>query len=74
MFQGYKTYLASLALLVIGALPEVLAGTDWQQFMVDPKTGAGLIVGSVVMIVMRKVTSVTTVKKALETPPPSEGA
>lgn len=71
VFQGYKTYIASLLLLITGVLPEVLAGTDWQQLVVDPKTGFGLIVGGVVMGVMRKITQQTTVRAAEEAPPPT---
>ncbi len=57
MMKGYRTYLASLSMLAVGVLAEVLAGTDWQKFMVDPKTGTGLIVGAVVMGLMRKITT-----------------
>lgn len=70
VFQGYKSYVASLLLIVAGALPGVLSGTDWQQFMVDPKTGMGMLIGGVVMAVMRKITTQTTVKAALQAPPP----
>ena len=47
-------------------------------FMVNPKTGLGLIVGGVLMGVMRKMTTETTVKAALNKPaptqaPPTEG-
>ena len=68
--QGWKTYLASLMLVVLGALPKLLSDTNWDQFMVDPKTGLGLIFGGLVMAVFRKVTQDTTVQTALKTPPP----
>ncbi len=70
--QGLRTYAVGVLMMIVGALPEVLAGTDWEAFVVDPKTGLGLIIGAVAMIVMRKVTQQTTVKTALRTPPPEE--
>ncbi len=73
MFHGRKTYLVALLTLVFG----VLAEADWLKVLDDPKGGAGLIAGSLLMALMRYVTQQTTVKAARLSPPPappSEGA
>lgn len=66
MLNGYKTYLVA----VLTALFGVLAATDWVTFFNDPKTGWAVLAMSILMAVMRAITSATTVKDALYTEPP----
>lgn len=66
--NGYKTYLAAAALATFG----VLAQVDWIKFLDHPDSGAYVAIGSaILMAVMRAITQATTVKQALDTPPPS---
>lgn len=76
--SGYKTYLVAILMAVLPVLTEQVAGIDWvsvltgwgvPQAMVVPLAG---LVAAGVMAAMRKVTELTTVKQALETPPPAE--
>lgn len=78
MFEGYKTYLVAILMAVLPVLTEQVAGIDWvsvltgwgvPQTMVVPLAG---LVAAGIMAAMRKVTELTTVKTALETPPPAE--
>lgn len=78
MFEGYKTYLIAILMAVLPVVSEKVAGIDWvtvltgwgvPQTMVVPVAG---LVAAVVMAGMRKITEMTTVKTALETPPPAE--
>ncbi len=64
--RGNKTYAVALLTILVGAL----AQTDWGQFLEDPKTGIGLLVGGVLMGIMRYVTQITTVKTAELAEPP----
>ena len=64
---GYKTYIVSVLTAVLGALVAV----DWVKFFDDPKAGWAIVGMSVLMAVMRGITQATTVKAALETPPPA---
>ncbi len=75
MFEGYKTYLVAILMAVLPVLTEQVAGIDWvsvltgwgvPQTMVVPLAG---LVAAGIMAAMRKVTELTTVKTALETPP-----
>lgn len=66
MLNGYKTYLVAALTAIFG----VLAATDWSSF--DPKTGWAVLGMSVLMAVMRAITSITTVKAALYTEPPKQ--
>ncbi len=76
--SGYKTYLVAILMAVLPVVTEAVGGIDWvtvltgwgvPQTMVVPVAG---LVAAAIMAVMRKVTEVTTVKQALETPPPVE--
>ena len=69
MIDGYKTYLAAVLLAVFG----VLAQADWNQLLNHPNSASWVAIGSaVLMAVMRAITQATTVKKALDTPPPKK--
>jgi hypothetical protein len=50
---GWRTYLVSAVTAAFGAL----AIADWNKFVEDPKAGWAIIGMSVVMAVMRSVTS-----------------
>lgn len=67
---GWKTYLVSFLVILLGALSQVLAQTDWDKFLLDPKTALGAMGMAVVTIALRKWTQVTTVKQALYSDPP----
>lgn len=67
--QGWKTYLVSFAMLLVGALAEK-GDVALVAALADPKQGKALIASAVVMAFMRWVTSLTTVKNALNTPAP----
>jgi len=66
MLNGYKTYLVAVLTAVFG----VLATHDWISFFNDPKAGWAILGMSLLMAVMRAITSATTVKEALNTEPP----
>lgn len=51
--QGYRTYIASALLATFG----VLATTDWDGFLHDPKAGAVAIGSAVLMAILRSITS-----------------
>lgn len=53
MFIGWRTYLMSALTAAFGAL----AVADWNSFLQDPKAGWSIIAMSVVMAVMRSITS-----------------
>ena len=53
MLQGYRTYIAAALLAGFGALATV----DWNAFLKDPKAGAALVGGAVVMAIFRSVTT-----------------
>jgi hypothetical protein len=70
MLDGYKTYLAAALLAAFG----VLAQQDWTTLLNHPNAAAWTAIGSaVLMAVMRAITQVTTVQKALDTEPPKKG-
>lgn len=50
---GYRTYIVAILTAVFGAL----AATDWVQFFNDPKAGWSIVAMSVLMAVMRSITS-----------------
>lgn len=78
MLQGYKTYLVAMLMGALPMITTVVNGLDWVSLMkgwgvpenmVVPVAG---VVAAMVMAAMRKITELTTVKTALETPPPVE--
>lgn len=69
MLDGYKTYIAAALLAAFG----VLAQVDWINLLNHPDAAAWTAMGSaVLMAVMRAITQITTVKKALYTPTPKK--
>jgi hypothetical protein len=76
--QGYKTYLMALVVGLLPLVSEKVGAIDWNALLLgwgvpsNYVVPAATAVSAVVMIVMRLVTQLTTVKTALETPPPSE--
>ncbi len=74
--NGYKTYLVAFLMAVLPMVSEKVAGLDWTSILTGwgvPENlvvpAAGLAAG-LVMAFMRFLTQLTTVKTALETPPP----
>lgn len=53
MAIGWRTYLISALTAAFGALSIV----DWNSFLTDPKAGWSIIAMSVIMAVMRSVTT-----------------
>lgn len=53
MFTGYRTYIVAIVTAVFG----VLASTDWVTFFNDPKAGWSIVAMSVLMAVMRSITT-----------------
>jgi hypothetical protein len=53
MIIGWRTYLLSALTAAFGAL----AVADWNSFLQDPKAGWSIIAMSVIMAVMRSVTT-----------------
>lgn len=53
MLQGYRTYIAAGLMALFSALAIV----DWNVFMADPKAGAWGLFVSIVMVLMRTVTT-----------------
>lgn len=76
--QGYKTYLMAIIVGVLPLVTENLGAIDWNALLLgwgvpdNYVVPAATAVSAIVMIVMRAITQVTTVKTALETPPPVE--
>jgi len=50
---GYRTYIISMLTAAFGALAVV----DWNTFLKDPKAGASIVGMSILMAVMRSITS-----------------
>lgn len=50
---GYRTYVVA----AITALFGVLATVDWNAFLNDPKAGASIVAMSLLMAIMRSITS-----------------
>ena len=50
---GYRTYIISMLTAAFGALAVV----DWNAFLKDPKAGASIVGMSILMAVMRSITS-----------------
>lgn len=76
--SGYKTYLVAFLMAVLPLVSEKVSGLDWTSILAGwgvPENlvvpAAGLAAG-LVMAVMRFITQITTVKTALDTPPPAE--
>ena len=74
--NGYKTYLVAFLMAVLPMVSDKVAGIDWTSVltgwgvpsnMVVPAAG---LVAAIVMAGMRFLTQLTTVKDALDTPPP----
>jgi len=53
MLIGWRTYLMSALTAAFGAL----AVADWNSFLTDPKAGWSVIAMSVIMAVMRSITT-----------------
>lgn len=74
--SGYKTYLMALLVGILPWATEKVGALDWNALLLgwgvpsDYVVPAAAAVSAVVMIVMRFITQLTTVKTALETPPP----
>lgn len=60
MLQGYRTYIIAAITAIVGAL----AATDWVKVFDDPKAGAAMIGMSVLMAVMRSITSTAPGQKS----------
>jgi hypothetical protein len=58
MLVGWRTYLMSALTAAFGAL----AVADWNSFLQDPKAGWSIIAMSVMMAVMRSITSTPPAK------------
>lgn len=67
MLQGYRTYIAAGLMALFSALSIV----DWNVFMADPKAGAWGLIVSIVMIVMRTITTTPPAVPATTAPPVS---
>jgi hypothetical protein len=78
MMSGYKTYFMALLVAVLPFVTEKLGTVDWNSLLLglgvpdNMVVPAATAVSGVIMIVMRFVTQLTTVKTALETEPPKE--
>lgn len=59
MLTGYRTYLVAVLTAVFG----VLATTDWVSFFNDPKAGWSIVGMSVLMAVMRSITTTPPASK-----------
>lgn len=59
MFIGYRTYIVAALTAAFG----VLATTDWVKFFDDPKTGLSIVAMSILMAVMRSITSTPPTEK-----------
>ena len=76
--QGYKTYLMALLVGVLPLVTEKVGAINWNDLLLgwgvpdNYVVPAATAVSAIVMIIMRMITQVTTVKTALETPPPVE--
>lgn len=76
--SGYKTYLMALLVGVLPLVTEKVGAVDWNALLLgwgvpsDYVVPAATAVSAIVMIVMRVITQLTTVKTALDTPPPAE--
>ena len=74
--NGYKTYIVAFLMAVLPLVSDKVAGIDWTSILTGLGVPSNLIVpaaglaAGVVMAVMRFLTQITTVKTALETPPP----
>lgn len=51
--KGYRTYVVSALMALFG----VLAMTDWNVFLSDPKAGAVALGSAVIMAVLRSITT-----------------
>ena len=73
---GYKTYLVAFLMAVLPMVSEKVAGIDWTAVLTGWGVPANMVVpaaglaAALVMAVMRFLTQLTTVKTALDTPPP----
>lgn len=74
--NGYKTYLVAFLMAVLPMVSDKLAGVDWTAVLTGWGVPANMVVpaaglaAAVVMAGMRFLTQITTVKTALDTPPP----
>ena len=73
---GYKTYLVAFLMAVLPMVSEKVAGIDWTAVLTGWGVPSNMVVpaaglaAALVMAFMRFLTQVTTVKDALDTPPP----
>lgn len=51
--KGYRTYVVSALMALFG----VLAMTDWNAFLSDPKAGAVALGSAIIMAVLRSITT-----------------
>ena len=74
--NGYKTYIVAFLMAVLPMISEKVAGIDWSVILTGWGVPSNLVVpaaalvAGVVMALMRFLTQITTVKTALDTPPP----
>ena len=74
--NGYKTYLVAFLMAVLPMVSDKVAGIDWTSVLAGWGVPANMVVpaaglaAAVVMAGMRFLTQLTTVKDALDTPPP----
>jgi len=59
MLTGYRTYIVAILTAVFG----VLSTTDWVKFLDDPKAGWSIVAMSIVMAIMRSITSTPPTQK-----------
>lgn len=69
--SGWKTNLVSFVMLLFGVLAEK-GDVALVNAIVNPAAGKALVVSALVMAFMRWVTEQTTVKRALNSPPPTD--
>lgn len=50
---GYRTYIVAALTALFG----VLATIDWNAFLQDPKAGASIVAMSLIMAIMRSITT-----------------
>ena len=73
---GYKTYIMGLIVALLPLVTEKLGAVDWNALLLslgvpdNMVVPAATAVSGVIMIVMRFITQITTVKDALYTEPP----
>lgn len=75
--NGYKTYVVAFLMAVLPLVSDKVGGIDWTAVLTGWGVPTNLVVpaaglvAALIMAVMRFLTQITTVKTALDTPPPS---